>query len=156
MSLKVLSGWITLPREKYCKGQKGHQACPCTGFFSGCMPLLSHSLFIKKKKTLYTFLQRTETVFPILALVVEFCLGIVTAEALEVVRVLSQAKNSVKLFRFQRVIFQAAPQVLVGVCPVGLWNGWCEEDSGYHVSCKYMYENYAGAWPWVTGMYVCK
>lgn len=90
-------------------------------FFSGCMPLLSHSLFIKKKP-LYPFSQRTKVVFPVLALMVEFCVGITTVEALELVRVFSQAKNFMKLSRFQRAIFQAAPQVFVGVCPVGLWD----------------------------------
>lgn len=44
-------------------------------------------------------------------------------EAFELERGFSQAKNFMRLPRFCRAIFQAASQVLVGMCPVGLWHG---------------------------------
>lgn len=70
--------------------------------------------------------------FPVLALMVEFCVGIVTVDALELARIFSQAKNFMKPCGFQRAIFQAAPQVIVGMCPVGLaWLMW----GGFSLSC---------------------
>lgn len=42
---------------------------------------------------MHSFLPRTKIVFPVLALMVEFCVGILTVEALELVQVFFSGKE---------------------------------------------------------------